>query len=83
MYVHCDVFHIVLPPSPVSLSTDAAKYIAFILIRMTVMHFSRLRYSLLTGEVLSLAVRIKKGVTPSFDSPRAGAKRKAKWIRKR
>jgi hypothetical protein len=35
MNVQCDVFHIALPPSPVSLPTDIAKYIAFILIRMT------------------------------------------------
>src|SRR4030095_1993922 len=47
MNVQCDVFHIALPPSPVSLPTDIAKYIAFILIRMTVLHFSRLRHSLL------------------------------------
>jgi hypothetical protein len=32
MNVQCDVFHIALPPSPVSLPTDIAKYIAFILI---------------------------------------------------
>ena len=38
MNVQCDVFHITLPPSPVSLPTDVAKYIAFILIRMTLRH---------------------------------------------
>ncbi|HJU63708.1 MAG TPA: hypothetical protein VJ864_16840 [Candidatus Binatia bacterium] len=32
MNVQYDVFHIALPPSPVSLPTDVAKYIAFILI---------------------------------------------------
>jgi hypothetical protein len=69
MYVHCDVFHIALPPSPVSLSTDAAKYIAFILIRMTVMHFSGLRHSLVRRK--GLKKRIKEESLRRFERDRA------------
>src|SRR4030095_5734004 len=64
MNVQCDVFHIALPPSPVSLPTDIAKYIAFILIRMT------LRYSRLSGEISHELYNFLKAQSSSFSARR-------------